>query len=187
MATATKPARPVADLSDVRLYDLGNARDVIDEWLAEQGGEWTPEIEQLLADLDLQFPVKVENVALYVRELLARAKAVETERLRLHAMEKALDNAAAGLKAYLQREMLRYGKTKVEGKLCTVALQDNSAAKLITPEYTTEQMRTFHEAGERWVRAHVVYAIDRGVLETIKADELPDGVRFEKGQHVRIR
>jgi hypothetical protein len=67
----------------VRLYDLAEAREILDEFLTETEGEVTPEIEALLEQLTGQVTEKVERVGLYIRELVATAAAVKEEEQRL--------------------------------------------------------------------------------------------------------
>lgn len=176
----------------VRLYDLAEARGILDEFLTETEGEVTPELEQLLESLEGQVTEKVERVALYIREQLATAAAVKEEEQRLATRRKSLERAAEGLKNYLQRQMERLGTTKVNGLLCTVALQKSQPSVTSTLDVT--QLMDLAEADETSLRRFVTvipenYVLDkRAVLEAYKTGErLPDGVGIDQGQHVRIR
>lgn len=112
----------------MKLYELANLRDVLDEALAETEGELTPEIEAQMAALDMASDEKIERVALYIREQLSEATAIEDESKRLRQRADAKANAARSLKLYLAREMERLGKEKVNGLLATVAMQNNPPA-----------------------------------------------------------
>ncbi len=177
-------------MSGVALYELADARDILDAWLLETGGELTPEIEQLLADLAGDAKEKIERVALYIRERLAHAKAVREEADRLAGMVKADERAAESLKNYLKRQMERLGTTKVEGLLCTVALQKNSQPS-VTTVLEPVALYAIDEARQFVKRAEVVtYALDReALLAAWKADpsRLPAAIVVELNSHVRIR
>ena len=56
---------------------------------------------------------------------LATAKAIKAEEERLAERRKALEGRAERLKHYLEAQLMRVGKRKIEGTYATVALQDN--------------------------------------------------------------
>jgi vacuolar-type H+-ATPase subunit E/Vma4 len=176
----------------VRLYDLAEAREILSQFLEETEGEVTPEIEALLDQLDGQVTEKVERVGLYIREQVVTAAAIKEEEQRLSARRKALERAVEGLKNYLQRQMERLGKTKVDGLLCTVALQKSPPSVRCTLDgFGLVQLL---ESGDE-TKASLVTLVPESykvngtaVLAAYKAgQELPNGIAVEQGQHVRIR
>jgi hypothetical protein len=177
----------------IKLYELAAARDILDEFLAETEGEVTPELQQLLDELEGDTKEKIERVALYIREQLALAGAVKVEEDRLAARRKSLERAADGLKAYLKVQMERIGTPKVTGLLCTVALQNNPPSVRCT--IPDEALRAhFFGAFDDTVQAFVreipaTYRLDsKAVIEAHKAGRmLPDGLAVEQGTHLRIR
>ena len=62
-------------MTDMTLYQIADAREILDTWLLETEGEVTPELEALLAEIDGKADEKIERVALYIREQLALATA----------------------------------------------------------------------------------------------------------------
>jgi hypothetical protein len=183
-------------VTTVHLYDLANARAILDEFLAETEGEVTPALEELIEQLDGDVTDKVERVALYIREQLATAAAVKEEEARLAARRKSHERAAEGLKNYLQRQLERLGKTKVDGVLCTVALQPSPPS--VKSTLTQQQLQDLWDTHEGdvigvWrpllVEIPEQYALDkRRVLDAYKAGQrLPDGVSIEQSAHLRIR
>jgi hypothetical protein len=132
---------------------------------------------------------KVERVALYIREQLATAAAIEEERDRLASRANQKQKAAEGLKRYLKSQLERLGLTKVEGLLATVAIQKNSAPAIRTV-LQPEELFAIPEAQPFIKRAEVVtYAMDReAILAAFKAHQpLPAAIAVEVGTHVRIR
>lgn len=176
--------------SGVALYEIADMRDVLDTWLAETDGELTPELEALLAELAGKADEKIERVALYIRERLARAKAVKDEADRLTALAKANERAADSLKLYLKRQMERLGTTKVHGLLCDVAIQRNSQPT-VTTALEPADLYQLDSARPFVIRAEVVqYRLDRdALLAAWKADanSVPAAIVVEQGTHVRIR
>lgn len=194
-------------MTGMKLYESVEALAIIDELIEEHadairnaGGDImaVPAIAELLDLAEGTFTEKVERVALKVRELGGAAEIVKAELERLQARKRSYENAAAGLKGYLLRMLQAAGKTKVEGKLATVAIQQNPPA-LNVPEGTTgEQLVELHEAGFPYI-THVPasFGIDkRGLLDAVKATEaagkdasalLPTGWTVTRGDSLRIR
>lgn len=82
------------------LYEIEQAiLDCVDE---ETGEILSPEI---LDKLQLDRKVKIENIALYIKNLLAEAKAIAEEKKALDAREKKRKKLAENLKAYLTEHL----------------------------------------------------------------------------------
>jgi hypothetical protein len=170
------------------LYELADARDLLDRVLEEHDGELTPEIEALLNDLDVAVNQKVERVGLYIRERLAHSKAVKEERDRLNAIAQRDEKTAESLKSYLLRQMERLGKTKVEGVLLTVAVQNNPPS--VKSPLDSDQLREHYDKASDYVaEVPASYRIDRDkVLAAFKMGaQLPEWVTVERGTHIRLR
>lgn len=174
-----------------KLYELSQAREILDGWLAESEGEFTPEMEALLADLDGAADEKIERVGLFIREQMADAAAIKTEEDRLTARRKAREKAAESLKAYLHREMDKLGKAKVQGLLCTVAVQKNPPSVMCAlGDAELLAAREGDDPVGQFVReVPASYRIDRdAVLAAYKAgDPIPPAIAVVVGSHVRIR
>ncbi len=177
-------------MTTVALYELADARAILEAWLAETEGELTPELEQLLDELQGKSSEKIERVALFIREQLATATAIEEEVKRLGIRVAVKRRAADSLKAYLRAQMERLGMTKVDGLLCTVAIQKNSAPAIRT---ALEGPALYAALGpdQPFVRRREVveYSIDREqILAAWKAQQqLPPVFTVEQGTHIRIR
>lgn len=170
------------------LYEIANLRDLLDAALAETEGELTPELEAEMAALDVAANEKIENVGLYIREQLATAEAIQTEAKRLQDRAAAKLNAAKSLKAYLEREMARLGKEKVNGVLVTVALQNNPPS--VVGEVDAQALWKFGGDMAGFVRyTPEAFALDRRVvLQAHKAGQaIPEGLEITQTKSVRIR
>lgn len=174
----------------VKLYELAEMRDVLDLWLLEHAGEVTPELEELLAQLDGDANEKIVRVALYIREQLAIADAIELEVRRLGVLLATRRTAAENLKAYLKRQMERLGKSKVEGTLAVVAIQKNSQPS-VSHTLDPEGLYAFPESRPYILREELVrFSIDRPALllawKTNPAS-VPAAFAVRQDSHVRIR
>lgn len=78
------------------LYEINQA---IIDCVDEETGEII-DIENL-NDLQMQFDEKVENIACFIKNLLADAKAIKEEEYNLASRRKSYENKAASLKEYL--------------------------------------------------------------------------------------
>lgn len=166
----------------IALYEIADARGILDEWLTETEGEVTPELEALLAELETDAVQKIERVALYIRERKAHATAVKEERDRLDALVKRETKAAESLTDYLHRQMVALNKDKVHGVLCTIAIQRNSVPSVTC----AADVDALPPALRRTITTVV---LDREeVLRRWKAnEELPEVISVIHGSHVRIR
>lgn len=180
-------------MSSVTLYEIADARDILDNWLLETGGELTPELEQMLAELDASAKDKIERVALYIREQKSLAEAAKQERDRLAGIASARLKAAESLTGYLRREMDRLGKDRVEGVLVTVALQKNPPS--VKGELSQFDLADLYEkwrVGEAPAFVKQIpesYTLDRDAVKAAaKAGQpIPAGLSVEQGVGVRIR
>jgi hypothetical protein len=179
----------VMPIAAAPLYELANMRELLDGKLAETDGELTPELEQLLDALDGKIEEKIERVGLFVLEQSEEAEKVKKHEQRLAAKRKAHERVAEQLRHYLQRQMERLGKTKVDGLLCTVALQRNSAPTIeaavdAKAVLAGPQGDLFAERVET-----VEYRLRRdAIVAAWKSQQpLPAGVSVTVGQHIRIR
>lgn len=175
-------------MSSSKLYEIGNARLILDRVLEENDGELTPELETELDELDEAFTEKAERVALFIREQLSRAKGVREERDRLDAIVKRGERAAENLKDYLKRQMERLEKKKIDGVLVTIAIQNNPPS-VKTPLNSDELQKHYDKVSDYVVEVPATYRIDRDkVLAASKMGAtLPEWVTVESGTHLRIR
>lgn len=164
----------------LRLYDIVDQLAEIEAQLEENGGELTPEIETRLDSLEADFEAKVERICGWRANLVATAKAYQEEADRLAARAKTLARTADGLRRYLQVQLERAGRTKLEAGTWRLAIQPNSQPSVIVtvePDRLPECFR------------RVTVDVDRrSLLDAVKAGgNLPAGVVVTRGHHLRIR
>lgn len=173
----------------MKLFEATEQLATVSAWIEEHaddilaaGGALSPELDALLTEAEGTFAQKAEAVALKVRELEAEAAAITTEADRLAQRAKTATNAAASLKDYLQRQMVRSDTTTIKGTLVTVALQRNP------PSVKTE--RDADATDYKWaVTIPESYTWDKNAIKAAaKAGEpLPAGVSVVQTLGLRIR
>lgn len=172
------------------LYEIAGVREVLDGVIAENDGVLDASLEAALDAIDLAFEEKAERVALYIRERLALAAAIREEEERLAARRKALTGTAEHLTGYLQQNMERVGKTRINGLLATVSLQKNPPkVEALTPLDEAE-LRNIASFAPRYVKHEESWALDkRAILDDAKAGTLdPEvGKRVAITQSVSLR
>ena len=106
-----------------RLYDIAGDVLALEELLLESGGEWTPEVEELFAEVEGSLESKCDAYAALIREWELDAEKWKAEEARCAAHRRARENAAARLKARLVGVLIAIGRDKVEGERFKVAVQ----------------------------------------------------------------
>lgn len=81
----------------MKLYEIDNA---IMECVDQETGEIID--TEMLDALQMERETKIENIGLYIKNLLSDAEAIKAEKNNLAARQKAAENKAASLKRYLE-------------------------------------------------------------------------------------
>jgi hypothetical protein len=181
----------------LKLYETVDALNVVREWIYENDeairaaeGALPDELAALLDTAEIDFKGKAENVALFIRELIANAKAVREERDRLDSRVKHYERAAESLKAYLKINMELADVPKVEGKLVTVRLQKSPpAVKVLLDQDTLGRMRAELHTALFVKTIPESFTVDTDYAKAVwkNGGELPQGIEVTQGQHVRIQ
>jgi len=185
----------------VKLYEIGQARDVLDGWLAEQDGEVTPDLEALLAELELARDEKITRVALFIREQRQRADATKAEIQRLGALLAATERGIAGLERYLVTNMQVLEVVKVESPVVRVALRANPPK--VEGEVPEALLREWWEQEQTLPECPslVRYEPPKAIPESFALDKkavvdlwkrqgdvaVPEGLRVTQGVRVEIK
>lgn len=181
--------------ASLKLYDATDALLDVRVWLEEHSdeiiaasGELPPELAELLDLAEGQLEAKVERVALYVRELIATADAIDSEAKRLAARAKAARNTADGLKGYLKAQLERVGMTSVKGVLATVRIQKSRApmTRWLGPALLDDVWGV--PQYQRFMHRITTYRLNvDAVVQAKQAGEvLPEGIACEYHTHLRL-
>lgn len=117
-------------MGNITLYELTSEHHLLCDLLEENGGEITPEIEQMLAINAENFVTKAEGYAEVITKY-AQISANAAERIKqLQVVKKVADNAERRMKERLQAAMEEYGLTKVECGLRKLSLRTSQAVEI---------------------------------------------------------
>lgn len=106
-----------------RLYDIAGAVLALEDLLLETGGEWTPEVEELFAEVEGSLESKVDSYAALIREWELDAEKWKAEEARISGHRRARENAAKRLKERLLEALTIAGRDKLETPRFKVAIQ----------------------------------------------------------------
>jgi phage host-nuclease inhibitor protein Gam len=177
----------------IKGYELAGEYAALDDLLAETEGELTPEIEQLLAELDLKADDKLEKIALVHLRYRAEAAAIREEETRIARRRKARERSAESLKAYLDRTLQAIGKDRVDGTLATISYQNNPpSVQVDETQLTPALLQMMHQHAElhRFVRySPASYELDkRAALEVLQNGQLTiAGCTVVQARSLRVR
>ena len=106
----------------MKLYEIENA---ILECIDEETGEVidTDKLDALLMERD----AKVENVALWIKDLKAEAEAIKTEKQKLAERQKVAENKAESLKKWL---VYALGGQKFSTAKCAVSFRNTESVEV---------------------------------------------------------
>lgn len=160
----------------MRLYEISEAIRFITDTDAELTDEQIASVDAL----GLALETKVDNIAALIREDEARSVAYQAELDRLNAAKRTADNRADRLKVYLKSCLEAAGVPKVETPRFRVRIQTNSQSSVIVNDVT--RLPDWAKV----VQAHIS-ANREALLKAAEAGKsLPDGVKVERGTHLRI-
>lgn len=172
------------------LYELAEARAILDEFLLEQEGEETPEIADLWERLEGETTDKIERWGLWLLDRSADVKKLKEEEKRLELRRTHLESAIERSKAELMRQLNILGKSKVQGVRTTVAIQQNSAPS-VTHVLEPEELYALEDARGFVTREMVPkYSINRPALLGVwkmHPASVPPAFTIHLGSHIRVR
>ncbi len=130
--------------------------------------------EEKLAELNIAFDEKVENIALWIKNLLSEAEAIKQEKLKLGDRQKAAENKAESLKKYLS-DIMDGGKFKT----ARVQIGWRKSTKVIVNDITKldEDYLTYKEPEVN--KTKVKNALNAGVVL--------DGVELVENRNIQIK
>jgi hypothetical protein len=98
--------------------------------LEESGGELTPELEEALNQVQVDFQAKAHNYGYVLLQMKNDADAVDKEIERLTKIKKARDNAQKRLKDALKSCMQVLNIKVIKGETITLTLRDSKAIEI---------------------------------------------------------
>lgn len=153
--------------------------DQIMENIDEETGE-VPDIDpSKLEELNEAREKKLENIALYIKNLEAEAEAIKAEEKTLKARRDRDEKKAERLKKLLAESLHNADQDKFTTARCAVSFR-RSKAVVVTNQDILE---------ERFIKKKITYEVDKALLKKAleEGTEDIDGAHLEERQNIQIK
>lgn len=170
------------------LYEIEDTiREAIDRGydmaFVDENGEFKQEdFDEWLDRLKKEETQKLENIACYIKNLIAEVNAIKTEEKALADRRKAKENKANRLAAYLDGFLRMKGKDEFETPKCRVSYRKSTALE-ITDKALLDQWLTLHDEFLKYSEPMLDKA---GVKKYMKNADVP-GVELVNRKNIQIK
>lgn len=162
------------DSKIAELLDTGFEMSCID---AETGEIDETQLAVYLEQLQLDRKTKIDNIAVYVKNLEAEAVAIRAEEKKLKERREAKERKAERLKNYIKTSMLLQGETKFESARVSMALRNSKA--VVVDESKLESV---------YFTSKIVQSVDKkAIREALEAGILVEGAMLEERKNLQIK
>ena len=157
----------------MKLYEIQDEiRQLLEQ--VDEDGVLSDEAYKKFLELKVTEDIKIENTALYYKNVLSDAKAIKNEEETLYARRQALENHADRLKDYLAMSLngqkFESAKVKISYRKSEGVLIDDE--DLIPLDYREPQPDKIKKAE---------------IKKAIKAGKLVNGAKIEERQNIQIK
>ena len=170
------------------LYELTGQMAAIEEALEENGGELTPELEEIWQETAESLPMKVDGYNQVITNMTAYSKNLDGEIKRLQALKKTTDNSVKRVKEHLVDVMKQWGIVKLEGNYCKMSLASSTATEVDEDTVLAPYRSRLAKLDlPDWITADL--KVSKTALKDAFKDKdvTPAGVSFVENQSLRIR
>lgn len=162
------------DARIAELLDTGFEMSCID---AETGEIDETQLAVYLEQLQLDRKTKIDNIAVYVKNLEAEAVAIKAEEKRLKERREAKERKAERLKNYIKTSMVLQGETKFESARVSMALRNSKA--VVVDESKLESVYFINK---------LVQSVDKKAIKAaLEAGILVEGAMLEERKNLQIK
>lgn len=170
------------------LYELTGQMAAIEEALEENGGELTPELEEVWQETAESLPKKVDGYNKVIANMTAYSKNIDAEIKRLQTLKKTADNSVKRVKEHLVDVMKQWGIVKLEGSYCKMTLTTSTATEVDEETVLAPYRSRLAKLDlPDWITADL--KVSKTALKDAFKDKdvTPAGVSFVENQSLRIR
>lgn len=158
------------------LYELTNEHRLICEALEENGGEITPEIEEMLAINAENFVAKADGYCEIISKYLHIADIAKQRKAQLDRVQKVAENTSKRMEERLQQAMEEYNLPKVEIGVHKLSFR------------TSKSVEITDEAKIPNIYIKVSTSVDKAKLrEDLMAGAVVDGAELKQNKSLTIR
>jgi hypothetical protein len=115
----------------MKLYELADALEQVNDALVDAGGELTDELEQQLDAMSEAFADKLDRIAALIAMDDRLAGMASEEAKRLTALAKSRKTAAESLRRYTKRCMEQAGRTQVDTPRFNITVRETPKPSLV--------------------------------------------------------
>lgn len=163
------------DRKIAELIENGYNEECID---AETGEFLEGKVEELLSQYECDRTVKIENIALYIKNLNAEMEAIKQEEKKLAERRKAKENKAARLEEYLASSLISNNETKFESAKCSLSFR-KSVKVIIADE---------KKLPVDYIKQKVEYTADKTkIKKDLQSGKEIMGASLEEKQNLQIK
>ena len=162
------------DAKIAELLDTGFEMSCMD---TETGEIDETQLAVYLEQLQLDRKTKIDNIAVYVKNLESEAVAIRAEEKKLKERREAKERKAERLKNYIKTSMLLQGETKFESARVSMALRNSKA--VVVDESKLESVYFINK---------IVPSVDKkAIREALEAGILVEGAMLEERKNLQIK
>lgn len=162
------------DAKIAELLETGFEMSCVD---AETGEIDETRLATYLESLQVDRKTKIDNIAVYVKNLEAEAVAIKAEEKRLKDRREAKERKAERLKNYIKASMLLQGEAKFETARVSMALRNSKA--VVVDESKLESVYFINK---------IVQSVDKkAIKQALEAGILVEGAMLEERKNLQIK
>jgi len=162
------------------IFDKGWDYECID---METGEILEDKLREKLSALEIDESVKIENTALFLKNLDAEVEAIKAEEKALADRRKSKEKKYEWCKGYLSGYMIETGKTRFESAKCALSFRKSEVL-----EITDEQaLRIFANTYDRFLKFSEPKLDIAEIKKTVKAGEPIPGAEIKEKQNLQVK
>ncbi len=137
------------------LYNLITSGEAVDE----ETGEVDPVVIEQIATVEKDTDKKIENVAVFIKQLKSDADALKKEKINLEKRQKTMQNTAERLEIYLLNNMLALNKDRYATTRASITVRDSEYVNILNP---SQVPREYVRVKEEINKIDIKYALKLG-------------------------
>lgn len=172
------------------LYELTGEMLALETQLEENGGELTPELEELWQDNAEALVKKTDNYNTLLKNFEAHSSNLDAEIKRLQALKKTDDNAIKRIKEHLLNTMQTFGIEELKGDFCKITIAKSTATEVDEEAALynfKNRIEEFRDSLPSYIK--VTTGIDKTEAKRVAKETgiVPAGIEFIENKSLRIR
>jgi hypothetical protein len=149
----------------------------------ETGEILEDKLREKLAALEIEESVKIENTALFIKNLDAETAAIKAEEKALADRRKSKERKYEWLKAYLSGYMIETGKARFESAKCALSFKKSSVLEITD----AAALKKYAEAHDKYLQYQDPEFKKAEIKDAIKAGEVIPGALIKEKQNLQVK